>query len=53
MAISLGTCRQHRWGSITFRSRFLDFTGRLVLHCRMMNHEAVGMTQVVEIVAEG
>jgi FtsP/CotA-like multicopper oxidase with cupredoxin domain len=25
--------------SVTFRSRFLDFTGKYVLHCHMMNHE--------------
>ncbi len=39
-----------RFGSVTFRSRFLDFTGRLVLHCHMFNHEELGMMQVVEIV---
>jgi FtsP/CotA-like multicopper oxidase with cupredoxin domain len=38
-----------RNGSVTFRSRFLDFTGRTVLHCHMMNHEELGMMQVVEI----
>jgi FtsP/CotA-like multicopper oxidase with cupredoxin domain len=36
-------------GSITFRSRFLDFTGKYVLHCHMMNHEELGMMQVVEV----
>ena len=39
-----------RKGSIVFRSRFLDFTGRFVLHCHMMNHEELGMMQVVEVV---
>ena len=38
-----------RKGSIVFRSRFLDFTGRFVLHCHMMNHEELGMMQVVEV----
>jgi FtsP/CotA-like multicopper oxidase with cupredoxin domain len=38
-----------RNGSVTFRSRFLDFTGRFVLHCHMMNHEELGMMQVVEV----
>ncbi len=38
-------------GSITFRSRFLDFTGKYVLHCHMMNHEELGMMQVVEVTA--
>ncbi len=38
-----------RKGSVTFRSRFLDFTGRFVVHCHMMNHEELGMMQVVEV----
>jgi FtsP/CotA-like multicopper oxidase with cupredoxin domain len=38
-----------RNGSVTFRSRFSDFTGRFVLHCHMMNHEELGMMQVVEV----
>nr|MBA3414651.1 multicopper oxidase domain-containing protein [Chloroflexia bacterium] len=36
-----------RDGSVTYRSRFLDFTGKLVLHCHMMNHEELGMMQTV------
>jgi FtsP/CotA-like multicopper oxidase with cupredoxin domain len=36
-------------GSLTFRSRFDDFTGRYALHCHMMNHEELGMMQVVEV----
>jgi FtsP/CotA-like multicopper oxidase with cupredoxin domain len=40
-----------RNGSVTFRSRFLDFTGRFVHHCHMMNHEELGMMQVVEVYA--
>ena len=38
-----------RNGSVTIRSRFLDFTGRFVHHCHMMNHEELGMMQVVEV----
>ena len=38
-----------RNGSVTFRTRFLDFTGRFVHHCHMMNHEELGMMQVVEV----
>ena len=38
-----------RDGSVTLRSRFLDFTGRFVFHCHMMNHEELGMMQVVEV----
>jgi FtsP/CotA-like multicopper oxidase with cupredoxin domain len=41
-----------RNGSITFRSRFLDFTGKYMLHCHMMNHEELGMMQVVEVYAD-
>jgi FtsP/CotA-like multicopper oxidase with cupredoxin domain len=41
-----------RNGSITFRSRFLDFTGKYMLHCHMMNHEDLGMMQVVEVYAD-
>ena len=40
-----------RNGSITFRSRFVDFTGKYMLHCHMMNHEELGMMQVVEVYA--
>src|SRR5262249_59081352 len=36
-------------GSVTFRTRFEDFTGKYVLHCHMMNHEDMGMMQVVEV----
>lgn len=38
-----------RNGSVTFRSQFSDFTGRFVLHCHMMNHEELGMMQIVEV----
>jgi FtsP/CotA-like multicopper oxidase with cupredoxin domain len=37
-----------RNGSLIFRSRFLDFTGKTVLHCHMMNHEELGMMQLIE-----
>jgi FtsP/CotA-like multicopper oxidase with cupredoxin domain len=36
-------------GTMVFRSRFLDFTGRYLLHCHMMNHEDMGMMQIVEV----
>jgi FtsP/CotA-like multicopper oxidase with cupredoxin domain len=48
----LDTAIVPRKGSITFRSRFLDFTGRFALHCHMMNHEDLGMMQVVEVYAD-
>ncbi len=38
-------------GSITVRTRFLDFTGKYVLHCHMMKHEALGMMQLIEVFA--
>ena len=49
--IWLDTAIVPRNGSITFRSRFLDFTGKYMLHCHMMNHEELGMMQVVEVYA--
>jgi FtsP/CotA-like multicopper oxidase with cupredoxin domain len=36
-------------GSVRLRSRFEDFTGRLVLHCHIFNHEDIGMMQLVEV----
>jgi FtsP/CotA-like multicopper oxidase with cupredoxin domain len=42
-SIWLDTAIVPRNGSITFRSRFLDFTGKYMLHCHMMNHEELGM----------
>ena len=39
-------------GSITFRTRFLDYTGKDLPHCHMMNHEELGMMEVVEVVDE-
>jgi FtsP/CotA-like multicopper oxidase with cupredoxin domain len=50
--IWLDTTVVPRNGSITFRSRFIDFTGKYMLHCHMMNHEDLGMMQVVEVYAE-
>ncbi len=37
-------------GSITFRSRFIDFKGAYVMHCHMLAHEDMGMMQTVEVV---
>jgi FtsP/CotA-like multicopper oxidase with cupredoxin domain len=36
-------------GSMVIRSRFLDYTGRYLLHCHMMNHEDLGMMQLIEV----
>ena len=40
---------ERKGGTLTFRSRFLDYTGVYMLHCHMMNHEEMGMMQTVEV----
>ena len=37
-------------GSITFRIRFSDFDGKFVWHCHALDHEDLGMMQLVEVV---
>lgn len=37
-------------GSITFRMRFEDFKGKFVWHCHALDHEDMGMMQLVEVV---
>ncbi len=37
-------------GSVTFRHRFPEITGKFVLHCHILGHEDRGMMQVVEVV---
>lgn len=37
-------------GSITMRTRFLDFTGKYVYHCHILFHEDMGMMGIVEVV---
>ena len=36
-------------GTVTIRTRYLDFTGELVLHCHILDHEDLGMMQNVVI----
>jgi FtsP/CotA-like multicopper oxidase with cupredoxin domain len=36
--------------SVTFRTRFADFTGATLMHCHMLAHEDMGMMQTIEIV---
>jgi FtsP/CotA-like multicopper oxidase with cupredoxin domain len=36
--------------SVTFRSRFIHFTGPYVMHCHMLVHEDMGMMQGVTVV---
>lgn len=38
-------------GSVTFRMRFSDFQGKYVWHCHALDHEDLGMMQLVEVVA--
>ena len=37
-------------GSITFRMRFKDFSGKYVWHCHALDHEDLGMMQLVDVV---
>lgn len=37
-------------GSITMRTKFLDFTGKYVYHCHILGHEDAGMMGIVEVV---
>src|SRR5262249_5492016 len=41
--------RPAKGGSTVIRSRFLDYTGVFMMPCHMMNHEELGMMQVVEV----
>src|SRR5215204_3713908 len=38
------------FGEIVIRTRFLDYTGRFVYHCHILDHEDLGMMGVVEVV---
>lgn len=38
-------------GNVTFRMRFTDFTGKFVWHCHALDHEDMGMMQLVDVVA--
>ncbi|MFE2743220.1 multicopper oxidase family protein [Streptomyces scopuliridis] len=37
-------------GNVVIRNHFLDYTGKTVLHCHILNHEDAGMMAVLEIV---
>jgi suppressor of ftsI len=39
------------FGEIVIRTRFLDFPGKFVYHCHLLDHEDAGMMGVVEVVA--
>jgi FtsP/CotA-like multicopper oxidase with cupredoxin domain len=36
-------------GSITMRTRFLDFPGNYVYHCHILMHEDNGMMGIIEV----
>ncbi|MEO0795591.1 MAG: multicopper oxidase domain-containing protein [Verrucomicrobiota bacterium] len=36
-------------GSIKFRTRFEDFVGKFVAHCHLLDHEELGMMQIVQV----
>ena len=38
-----------RLGSVTMRTRFLDFPGKYVYHCHILMHEDNGMMAVIEV----
>ncbi|WP_051237071.1 multicopper oxidase family protein [Ottowia thiooxydans] len=38
-------------GNVTFRMRFSDFKGKFVWHCHALDHEDMGMMQLVDVVA--
>jgi suppressor of ftsI len=37
-------------GQIVIRTHFLNYTGKTVLHCHILNHEDLGMMAVLEII---
>jgi FtsP/CotA-like multicopper oxidase with cupredoxin domain len=41
------------FGSLTIRSRFLDYTGVFVMHCHVLFHEDHGMMELIEVYGKG
>lgn len=37
-------------GSLTFRMRFTDFTGKFVWHCHALDHEDMGMMELIDVI---
>lgn len=50
LPVPTGSTKPLRFGSLTFRMRFADFRGKFVWHCHALDHEDLGMMQLVEIV---
>ena len=38
------------FGEVVIRTRFLDFPGKFVYHCHLLDHEDQGMMELVEVV---
>lgn len=49
----MSVCGCLTWGSITTRSRFLDYTGEYVIHCHFLGHEDRGMMIGVQTTCPG
>lgn len=39
-------------GKVVIRQRFMDFTGKFVLHCHILGHEDRGMMQLLQVVKD-
>ena len=37
-------------GTVVIRMKFVEFTGKFVFHCHILNHEDHGMMAIVEVV---
>jgi FtsP/CotA-like multicopper oxidase with cupredoxin domain len=48
LLINPGTVKQP--GTVNVYSQYTDFTGKFVLHCHILDHEDLGMMQVVDVV---
>ena len=38
-------------GEIVIRMRFLDFPGKTVYHCHLLDHEDAGMMGIIDVIA--
>ena len=42
--------RSEAFETLTIRHRFLDYTGKYVMHCHILFHEDHGMMQLLEVI---
>jgi FtsP/CotA-like multicopper oxidase with cupredoxin domain len=47
------TAKLPPFGTLTIRTRFLDYIGKFVWHCHILFHEDHGMMQLLEVVKNG